>query len=271
MTKAVVLYRSILFEKEELAVARKYLPCCSSVLSLQQGDLVVARYSVLPYYQDIEADIIVQGARLLNSYRQHRFVADLGNYTEALEGLTPRTYANLEDVPENGGPFVLKGETNSRRNLWHTHMFAQDKRAAIQVAGRLMDDTMIGQQKIYVRDYIPLDSFMTGLDGVPVAREFRFFVLDGHILTGGFYWTSHSDTLTDMGIEIPKPDEVPLSFLAKVIDAVGANVRFYAMDVAKTKDGRWIVIELNDGQMAGLSDNDPEVLYHNLKVRLEGQ
>jgi hypothetical protein len=40
--------------------------------------------------------------------------------------------------------------------------------------------------------------------------------------------------------------------------------------VAKTQSGEWIVIELNDGQMAGLSDNDPSVLYHNLKVRLEG-
>jgi hypothetical protein len=37
------------------------------------------------------------------------------------------------------------------------------------------------------------------------------------------------------------------------------------MDIAKTQSGEWIVIELNDGQMSGLSENDPNVLYKNLK------
>lgn len=267
MPRPVVLYRSILFEKEELGVAERHFPCFPSILDIEGGDLVIARYSVLPFYQEVERDILAVGAQLLNSYKQHRFVADLGNYTEVLEGLTPRTYYPLETVPK-GGPYVVKGETNSRRNAWHTHMFAQDRKAAIEVAGRLMQDSMIGQQKIYVRDYVELESFFVGLDGVPVAREFRFFVLDGKVLSGGYYWTSHTDTLADMGIRIPKAEEVPKSFLDEVTGRIGDSVRFYAVDIAKTKTGSWIVVELNDGQMAGLSDNDPEVLYHNLKARL---
>jgi hypothetical protein len=46
------------------------------------------------------------------------------------------------------------------------------------------------------------------------------------------------------------------------------NVNFFVMDVALTESGRWIVIELNDGQMAGLSENDPDVLYGNMKKML---
>lgn len=263
----VVFYRSILFEETEREIARKFFRCEPSVLTIPKDSLVIARYSVLPFYVDVERDIRLNGSRLLNSFDQHRFAADLGNYTDVLRDLTPRTYS-LEEVPENGGPFVVKGETNSRRNLWKTHMFAENKREAVEVACRLMNDTMIGQQKIYVRDYVPLEQFLVGLDGVPVAREFRFFVLDGEVLCGGYYWTTHTDTLEDMRIAVPQESEVPRMFLKKVTGLIGEQIRFYAVDIARTQDGRWIVIELNDGQMAGLSENDPAVLYRRLKEKL---
>ncbi len=267
----IVLYRSILFEKEELEAASESFNCVNSILKIPKESLVIARYSVLPFYDDVERDIQLRKSKLLNSFHQYRFISDLGNYTEALGSLTPKTYYPLETIPENGGPFVLKGETNSRRNLWKTHMFARNKKEAIEVASRLMNDGLVGQQKIYTRDYIPLESFMTGLDGVPVAREFRFFVLDRQILTGGFYWSSHIDTLRDIGVSIPQASEVPQEFLQKVIDAIGENSRFYAIDVAKTRSGDWIVIELNDGQMAGLSDNDPRVFYRRIKKVLNDE
>ena len=38
------------------------------------------------------------------------------------------------------------------------------------------------------------------------------------------------------------------------------------MDVAKKKDGDWIIMELGDGQVAGLPDNaDRNEFYNNLK------
>lgn len=69
----------------------------------------------------------------------------------------------------------------------------------------------------------------------------------------------------DMGIKIPQENDVPREFLQKVIDAVGKNSRFYAIDVAKTKSGKWIVIELNEGQMAGLSENNADLFYKKLR------
>ena len=39
------------------------------------------------------------------------------------------------------------------------------------------------------------------------------------------------------------------------------------MDVAKKKNGDWIIMELGDGQVAGLPDNaDRNEFYNNLKV-----
>ena len=49
-----------------------------------------------------------------------------------------------------------------------------------------------------------------------------------------------------------------------MITLVGDKVDFYAVDVALTSDGEWIVIELNDGCLSGLSANNPDVLYQKL-------
>lgn len=59
-------------------------------------------------------------------------------------------------------------------------------------------------------------------------------------------------------------NEVPKEFIQEVIEKIGDEVPFYVVDVAKTDEGNWIVIELNDGQMSGLSANPPKIFYKNL-------
>ena len=55
-----------------------------------------------------------------------------------------------------------------------------------------------------------------------------------------------------------------------MIDRVGDRASFYVVDIAKTQSGEWIVIELNDGQMSGLSCNDPKLLYSRLRQTIGG-
>jgi hypothetical protein len=54
---------------------------------------------------------------------------------------------------------------------------------------------------------------------------------------------------------------VPQAFLAEVNERIKLHANFYVVDVAQTEKGDWIVIELNDGQQSGLSDNSPVALY----------
>lgn len=255
----VILYRGNDFEKDELEAANWFFTCTNRRPEIAKGDLVVGRYSVLPFYAEQAKDIDYVGGRLINSYAQHQYIADLGNYILDLNELTPRTWRNIEDIPEKG-PFVLKGETNSRKSHWLRDMYAENKLEAIAIHNRLVDDSLLSQQKIYIRQYVPLVKYMDGVNGMPVTKEFRFFVACGVVLCGAFYWQNYVDDLP----EIPKPGEVPLDFLYDVIARVGNQSNFYTIDVAQTQSGEWIVIELNDGQMAGLSCNDPFVLYEAL-------
>lgn len=265
----VILFRGgrECMDGEELEAAMAHFPCLSSRMDIAKGQRVIARYSALPFYRELEHDVHAIGARLINTYGEHLYAADLQNWVSDLGDLTPLTWRRLQDLPEEG-PFVLKGATNSKKFQWKTHMFARDKREAGDVYDRLSQDGLIGQQHIYIRQYVPLFTYFEDVVGLPVTKEFRFFVFRGEVLSGGYYWSSHIDTLRELSFD-PQPEEVPKDFLVEVLRRVGRAIPFYAVDVAKTKAGDWIVIELNDGQMSGLSMNDPKVLYARLAARLK--
>jgi hypothetical protein len=204
------------------------------------------------------------GANLINTYRQHRYVADLANWYYDLSDITFKTWMRAEDIPhDEQGPFVLKGETNSRKFLWDTHMFAANRSAVGPVLCNLLNDSLVGQQKIFIRKFENLRKFdVDTVQGLPVTNEWRFFICDGRVLSSGFYWSGHTEQIIEKygNIEAPSTD-----IIADVICRVSDSIRFYVVDVAQKADGSWIVVELNDGQMSGTSDNNLDELYSNLK------
>jgi hypothetical protein len=252
----------------ELEAAAWHFDVVPSRMNICEGDLVIGRYSVLPFYRELEHDIDYIGAKLINTYEQHLYVADLQNWVADLGDMTPQTWSRLEDIPEQG-PFVLKGATNSMKFQWRTHMYATTRRDAFGVYDRLCDDGLISQQQIYIRRFVPLHTYYEDIVGLPVTKEFRFFICDEKVLCGAYYWSNHAEELEERGL-LPNVAEVPQDFLEKVMRKIGRKIRFYVVDIAQTADGDWIVIELNDGQMSGLSMNDPKVLYGHLAAHLKG-
>lgn len=254
----IILFRKDLTTEEEFEVVKQYFDVVESRCQIPPNRLVVPRYSALPFYKELEFDVSYNKSTLINSHREHLYIADFHYYWD-MEDLTPKTYFRLEDVPEKG-PFVVKGVTNSRKFQWKELMFAQDKQKAIHIACELQKDSLLNQQQILVREFVPLKTLEVGVTGVPFSNEWRFFCYKDTILSYGFYWTCSETygTLDQKGIDLVK----------KVIDRVKENVKFFVVDVAETETGDWIVIELNDGSMSGLSDNDPNVLYKRLKEQM---
>jgi hypothetical protein len=263
----VVLYRQSrdTMDAAELAAAHTSFRSVPLRTQVPSGSVAIGRYSVLPFYRELEADLSERGASLINSAAQHRYVADVSSWYPDLAGLTPETWLAWEDIPDDVGALVVKGRTNSRKFSWKTHMFAENKRAASEVAWRLLEDAVVGDQDLCFRRYVPLRTYHLGLQGLPITEEYRFFVCDGELLCGAYYWSGHRDDIDDE----PDPGRVPRAFLADVLGRVGKRVRFYVVDVGITAEGQPIVIELNDGQMSGLSDNDPVRLYSRLREVLE--
>lgn len=266
MLSPVVLYRNIEDDTQERDICACLMPTTSFRSAIKPGSIVLGRYSVLPYYDELEKELSSRGSRLINSWREHRFIADAIEWSGpggALEGLTPRTWRDDELVSLPEGSYVLKGRTNSRKTQWATHMFAATRADVPVVASRLYDDPFILQQGLVVREYIPLRKLDSGLNGLPITNEWRTFwlVVNGIpiMLCHGYYWASHPECLDAASF----PEEATeIAFTAAVRIADHAN--FFVLDLAETQDGRWIVVEVNDGQMSGLSMCSAEELYSNM-------
>lgn len=270
----VILFRKDRDTEEEFSICSEYLKTYSSRSQIPSGSLVIGRYSVLPFYKELEEDLVYNGSKLINSYRQHRYIADLSNWYQDFADITPTTWFRLEDVPKTIGSVVLKGETNSMKYNWTTHMFANNYKEMLAVYRNLEKDSLVGQQNICIREYIPLRTLRKDLaGGFPVTEEYRFFIFNKKVVASGFYWSSHYDLLEDKTLNL-SPDNVPKEFIKEIIERVGSNTNAFVVDVAKTnimynglynKHPGWIVVELNDFSMSGLSECDPRLLYSNIK------
>lgn len=260
--KHVILPRQCSEWRHEQDIAAKHFPVISYRSAVEAGQIVIGRFSAIPFYREQEKEYQYLGAEMINSYNEHLFVANIKEWYSILHSYTAKTYDQLHLIPETG-PFVLKGTTNSKKFLWDTHMFARDKKEAIEVHSKLSHDGLLEDQEIVIREYIPLITYTQGLRGLPITREFRFFCYQCTILSGGYYWSSHVDEVVEKGCSID-PAIVPKDWLQKVVNYAGLYTNFYSLDVAQAENGQWIVIELNDGQMSGLSENDADTMYSNL-------
>jgi len=259
----IIYFRPDLSFEKEREAAERHFTCVPRRTAIPANSLVIPRYSALPFNKELCEDLEAMGSTPINTYKEHCYVADLRNWYYDLGELTPRTWFALDQIPVEG-PFVLKGQTNSKKHQWSTHMFARDRYEAGEVFGRLCEDGYVGHQQIYIRQYEPLVKLADGLHGLPISKEFRFFVLDNQIIASGFYWSSHADDLDRRYSSA----EVPVEFIREVLAKVRDKIRFYVFDVAQTKAGRWILIELNDGQQSGLSEIDPDNFYKTLRTKL---
>jgi hypothetical protein len=299
-----ILYRDFDIDGAERAAISTHFPdSTDSRMDIRKGDVVIGRYSVLPYYAEQERDIKRVGARMLVTHGHHRWIAEM-EWAQTLRGFTPKTWFRAHDLPMDAkGAFVVKGVTNSRKHLWNTHMFARTRADVGVITARLLQDTLIGLQDIVVREYHPLITYMHGFGGVPITKEYRFFMAGARVLASGYYWASHAFDVASIcncghtesehsgdgrccfitdgkwcvcrcfvreAASVPRVVDVrpPQEFIERVASQLDA-VPLYVLDVAQTIDGDWIVVELNDLQMSGLALCDPDELYRNLAEHLK--
>lgn len=247
---------------DELKVCSKYLPTVEYRTEISPCSLVIGRYSVLPYYVELERELKLHNSVLINIYDQHQYIADFEYYHDVVD-FTPKTYFQWNDLPD--GSYVVKGKTNSRKFLWNTHMFAKTKEDVPRVAQRLFDDQFIDSQGLIVREYVPLKQFDVGINDMPITNEWRFFFLGKKVLVYDYYWSNFPELMENDKVK-PTTDMVDLA--KNIAEIVSEKVNFFVLDIAEKESGGYTLIEINDGQMSGLSMCDPAVLYRNLSYEI---
>lgn len=254
-----VLFRKSLGEQDEFDVARQYFDVIEYRAEIKPGDFIIPRYSSLPYYNELEEDVKRLGGTLINSYEQHKWIANFEWYAE----LRRYTFDSWDMHTIAKAPpdirYVVKGKTNSKKWQWNTRMFAKNKDMAVRIGCDLYNDSMIGSQGIIYRRYEPLKLIETGINGMPFSNEYRFFFYKEELLGSSFYWA--------IADEIPKGVPTSATELAKKVAKTAAKfTNFYVLDIAEREDGTWVLVEVNCGTMSGLSLIEPDTLYKNLKL-----
>lgn len=234
---------------------------------IPEGSIVVPRYRAIPFGKLTEEEVSHRRAQLINTYHQHRNIADSTNWSPLLDGtdenkqLTARQYF-VEDIPrlpEN--QYFVKGETNSLKNNWAKSSFAPSKKDLVEVVNNFMSDGYVGTQRVVIKPFQKFRQLETAVNGQPIFNERRAFVLDGELLADGFYWSSWAEELGE--VEYDRGSF--MKTLNEVVKRVSHLSRFFVIDLAENQDGSWWVVELNDGPMSGLSCVDPFELWTNFK------
>lgn len=253
---AQVLFRKDLSTENEFKICSEFFSTVEYRSDIKSNSLILGRYSVLPFYNELEYDIKNKNSNLINSHEQHNYIANF-NYYEDVKKYTFPTIFDQTKLPDDWS-FIVKGTTNSRKFSWNSLMYAETKRDAIEIACQLKADSLISQQEIIFRKYVPLETFEIGINNMPITNEWRFFYLGEKIIDYGFYW-SILDNFSNLSFE-----KNMLTFANKIAKIVSKKVNFFVLDIAKTVSGKYILVEINDAQMSGLSTINPLSFYEKL-------
>lgn len=260
-----MLMRVTLAEEDELQIAQKYFHVYTNRTHIPYQIIestVVGRYSTLPYYEELYADLAHNNSFLINNVEQHKYIAN-ADWIKDVQKYTPKTWYdhNIREAPKDI-KFVVKGTTNSRKLQWKELMFAQNRSHALEIGAKLKGDSLIQTQDILYREYVPLEVLEHEIESsCPITNEWRFFCYKDRLLSCGFYWNvAQKETIAKADLDFNA-----FLLLDKCIKIIGQKTNFYTLDLAKTIAGNWILIEVNDGQQSGLSCNDPDTMYSKLR------
>ncbi len=216
-------------------------------------------------YAALSAVLAERGLTLINSLDQYRHCHHLPASYELIRAHTPRTVWLAADAAPaqimaalavfQGAPVILKDYVKSQKHFWTEACFIPSSSDADQVQ-RVVDRFRELQGELQgglvFRQYVELETIGAHPEsGMPLGLEYRLVVLDGAAVAVFPYWDEAS-TPPDAAPPLPRFEGVLRSIQS----------RFFTADLARTRSGEWILVELGDGQVAGYPDRaDPSPVY----------
>lgn len=208
-------------------------------------------------YEAFHAALSSRGVALINTPQQYRACHYLPEGYPWIDGRTPRSVwfpvegaLSVERLIEAVAPFgdsplIVKDYVKSQKHYWNEACFipsASDLSAVERVVRKFLelqgDDLNEG---LVLREFVPLKIVGSHpKSGMPLSAELRIFWLDGRPILSHRYWGE----LTTFDVPLPWTE------LAPIVEHIRS--RFFTMDVAFLADGGWTIVELGDGQVAGL-------------------
>lgn len=249
------------------------LPVGATTLPIDPGafewGVLYGELPSLDRYQSLHAAARAKNITLLNDVMQHADAMELDRVVTRLGALTAKTevVSRVEEVDAALGrlslPLFTKGAVRSNKRLGWDSCVATTADSVRDRVGALLADPSLTRSRVLLRELLPLRRIDRALDGFPLSREYRLFVLDADILALGFYWPGNDPfgALTDR--ELREVHELAHEA------AVRTRVPWLCVDVGQLEDGSWRIIETQDPCCSALSSVPPSLLVGSLARALE--
>lgn len=215
--------------------------------------------------------LLKKGVRLINSddeYKHCHYLPE--NYPIIVADITPKSVwigndeelsidriMNLISVFDNK-PLVVKDYVKSQKHYWKEACYITSASDAVNVeriVSRFKELQGGNPEGGFVfREYIKFEPIgIHPKSEMPLTLEYRIFFLYHKPILWLNYWDDGK-----YGDIVP-----PLDKFTEIAENVKSN--FFTMDIAKTKIGDWLIVELGDAQVAGLPERtNKEEFYKNL-------
>lgn len=233
---------------------------CKSVIS--EIDVpILLHIGAVEDYEKLEEMIESMGMKLLVHNAEHLHCSTIEKWYPALKGKTPYTevYDELPSVDKLletfSFPVFIKGNRQTNRHK-KSQCIIENEDEYERLRTEWHKDSVLSWQKVAVREYVPLKTIdeTSFPNMVPISYEFRFFFFEGKCVGYGPYWyMGNKYTMAPEDIE-------PAMQLGEWAAERVAN-EFIAVDLAKTAEGEWIIIEINDAQESGFVGVNPHMLW----------
>lgn len=227
----------------------------------------VARVGALDDYERTYRELLAEGVRLIHTPEQYLRATHLPRWYPRIEDLTPKSL--WFDGPPDPGviadalgwPIFMKGARQTSRHRRRLSIIAGPEELA-RALEEYAADPILRWQEVVCRELAPLRPVEDAdPERVPSSFELRSFWWRGRLAGIGRYWWEGRDYQ-------PTASEREAAVAIAGEAARRVDVPFLVVDVAQRTDGRWIVIECNDGQESGHAGVSPFALWQAV-VRLE--
>lgn len=232
-------------------------------MSQGPSSCTVARLGAFEDYEASHREYDQAGIHLVHTPEQHFNCTRLSKWYPLLRDCTPRSLCfgrppKSSDVEAVfGWPVFVKGERQTSRHQASASVIrsAAEFDAAMS---RWHEDPILKWQQVAVRELVPLRPVAGGTPGkIAPSFEFRTFWWFGRLVGFGQYWTE-ADRYA-----VTQSERTAAVAVARTA-AERVRAPFLVVDVAQAADGRWLVIECNDGQESGYAGISPIELWNNV-------
>ena len=216
--------------------------------------------------------LLKRGIRLINDPAAYKHAHYLPESYALIETYTPRSVwlpgtSGIDiDVIMNAltsfgsAPVIVKDYVKSQKYYWAEAFFipsAANRDAVQKVISRFLElqGSDLNEGLVF-REFVNFEPLGNhSKSGMPVIQEYRLFFLNGELLYTIEYWPD-----AEYGDR-----NLPVAHFQTIARTIHSS--FFTMDIARRTDGAWLIMELGDGQVAGLPERtDIAAFYAVLKT-----